>query len=522
MIRFAPRCTCFAMTLPTRLAVGYRTISLLMSLLLVVCLGIAPRTAQGAATRLEGISVEYGRNTVRIVVRSETNWDFSRLIVMIDSDDNPDTGFISTYRPALGFDLLIQDVTLHRFNSRQRDQWAWQSLGQANRKLASRRVIFELDAKLFRSRNPRVVAMAMSDDWQIAHDVVPREDLTLEVPDDEPARNNDNADGNAGDPSPDNAPAVEQTPMAAPRDDKSPVRHRIRGIRNFVCYYGPDQIEKAAHYDLAILHPSTQTPHQIDALKKQGTIAIGYLSVGEDDVLRLGNGGGPGQYASWYFDRDGDDRPDRNVVWKSYYANPGDRNWRKDRIDRAREIINGMGFQGLFLDTIDTVDLYADAREGMIDLIRELRREFPHVVIVLNNGFTVLPYVAAMADGMMIESFTCSYDRERQSYFERSLQATQWLDRTVEEKVRPMVTRYGFPVLALDYCRPDQSELIQKGRERADKFGFVHAVAPHKLDEIYEIPPAVPNDSSGASPADSPQEATRNRSRPRDVTNPGR
>jgi len=146
-----------------------------------------------------------------------------------------------------------------------------------------------------------------------------------------------------------------------------------------------------------------------------------------------------------------------------------------------------MGFQGLFLDTIDTVDLYPDSRDGMIELIRALRREFPHAVIVLNNGFTILPQVAAVADGLMIESFTCSYDRERQSYFERSVQATQWLDRTVAEKVQPMVARYGFPVLALDYSRPDQTELIEKGRARAREFGFVHSVAPHKLDEIYDL-----------------------------------
>ncbi len=440
-------------------------------------------TAQ-AAVKLEGISVEYGRDKVRVVVRSAVNWDFATLIVLIDSDDNPDTGFISTYRPAQGFDLLLQHTSVHRFTSPRREDWQWQSLGQANRRLAGRQVIFDLDAKLFRSNNPRVVAMAMSQDWQIAEDIVPREDATLEVPAEEtpaPPLQSD-AQGRS-----DATPEVNQTPAAAPRDDKAPIRHRMRGVRTYACFYGGGQIDKLGRYDLAILHPQSQTAAQIASLKKYGTIAIGYLSVGEDDVLRLGNGKGPGQYASWYFDRDGDDRPDRNVVWKSYFANAADPAWRKDRVDRARELINDFGFQGIFLDTIDTVDLYPESRDGMVDLVRELRREFPHIAIVLNNGFTLLPRLAPMSDGLMIESFTSSYDRERQSYFERNVQTLQWLDRAVEEKVRPMVARYGFPVLALDYCRPDQSDLIEKGRQRAGRLKFLHAVAPYRLDELYEL-----------------------------------
>jgi len=448
-----------------------------------------PLSAQGqGAIRLEGISVEYRRNLVRVVVRSARNWDFSRLIVLIDSDDNPNTGFLSTYRPGLGFDLLIQGVTLHRFNSRQRDQWKWTVLGEAKRHATRRRVIFDLDAKLFKSENPRVVAMAMSEDWQTALDIVPREYLTLPAP--EPA------------PEAEPAPKVEPTPseppapIASPRDVAAPVRHRIRGVRHFACYYGEGRVDDLARYDLAILHPRSQSAANIAELKKRGTIVIGYLSVGEDDVLRLGDGKGPGQYASWYFDQDQDDRPDRNVIWKSYYANADTPAWREDRIARARELVNGFGFQGLFLDTLDTVDLYPKSREGMIELVRDLRREFPHAAIILNNGFSILAKLAPMCDGLMIESFTCTYDRDRQSYFERNTRAQQWLNKTVEEKVRPMVTRFKFPVLALDYCRPDQTDLIRKGAQRAHNFGFLHSVAPYKLDQLYDISSGVGADAS--------------------------
>src|SRR5256885_6895932 len=154
------------------------------------------------------------------------------------------------------------------------------------------------------------------------------------------------------------------------------------------------------------------TAANVGALNARGVVTIGYISVGEDEQLRVGNGKGPGGKASWYFDRDKDGRPDMNDIWKSVYANAADPAWRADRIAEAHRLVNEYGYQGFFLDTIEVPDIFPESRPGMLQLVQELRREFPDKVIVANRAFSLLkePGVSGNIDGILFESFSSHYD----------------------------------------------------------------------------------------------------------------
>ncbi len=54
---------------------------------------------------------------------------------------------------------------------------------------------------------------------------------------------------------------------------------------------------------------------------------ITYISIGETDTLIEGDKQGPGGYASWYLDKDGDNFPDQNPNWGSYYVNANSNVW---------------------------------------------------------------------------------------------------------------------------------------------------------------------------------------------------
>jgi hypothetical protein len=85
----------------------------------------------------------------------------------------------------------------------------------------------------------------------------------------------------------------------------------------------------------------------------------------------------------------------------------------------------------------------------------------------------------------MLEGFTTSYDFEKKDY--RRNPAT-WDDaslRNVDKYVLPLREKHKFQVVVLDYARPEQAELIQAAADRAASFGFLHAVAPVALDDVY-------------------------------------
>ena len=85
----------------------------------------------------------------------------------------------------------------------------------------------------------------------------------------------------------------------------------------------------------------------------------------------------------------------------------------------------------------------------------------------------------------MLEGFSTSYDFQAKSYRRNP---PKWDDdalAAVRKYVLPARQKHPFQVFVLDYAKPEQDDLIQAAADRAASFGFVHAVAPISLDEIY-------------------------------------
>ncbi|MBR4419383.1 MAG: endo alpha-1,4 polygalactosaminidase, partial [Clostridia bacterium] len=91
-------------------------------------------------------------------------------------------------------------------------------------------------------------------------------------------------------------------------------------------------------------------------LNDAGTWTICYITIGEDDSLNTADGLGEGGYASYYIYENGS--PKMNTNWNSYFVDAGSPVWQEIIIERARNIL-AMGADGLFLDTVDSVDVDA-------------------------------------------------------------------------------------------------------------------------------------------------------------------
>ena len=253
---------------------------------------------------------------------------------------------------------------------------------------------------------------------------------------------------------------------------------------SFVCYYGSDAMAEMSDFDIAIIESRSHKKEDIEMLKKAGVWTVGYVTIGEDDQLNKGDGKGPGGYASYYMDADWDGKPDMNVNWNSYYVNAGSPLWQDIIINkRVKEVIE-KGCDGIFMDTVDTVDIYPETKQGMIDLIRKIREKYPEIKIVQNRGFGVLEETAEYIDAIMYEDFSIDYDWQTDTY-SKADQAKLVSTGLFAKGINELRKKKNFLVLALDYADLNQKDLIQFCYDRAWEYDFIPYVSRIQLDEVY-------------------------------------
>lgn len=253
-------------------------------------------------------------------------------------------------------------------------------------------------------------------------------------------------------------------------------------VSSYVCYYGPFNRDMK-EFDVAILEAANLSKSEIKELNNAGVYTIAYLSVGEEKGLNIGDGKGPGGFASYYF-ADGEGKPVQNANWGSYYTNAADPLWHERVIQTAKEIID-KGCDGLFLDTIDTVDRYPETFDGMIELIKKLHETYPEVKLVANRGFSVLSAIAPYISGVMYESFTSAYDFLNKDYAKQLPSQIQTSGNLGAYTINMARKINDFKVFALDYALPESKDDIQYYYDRAWEYDFIPYVSTILLDNVY-------------------------------------
>lgn len=300
----------------------------------------------------------------------------------------------------------------------------------------------------------------------------------------------------------------------------------IPNLNNHVCYYGKNKVDDLANFDLVIIDTKNYDPQAIADMKTNGSIVVGYVSIGEDarilpgsdgilgtsdDEPLSGDGTGPittnggaipptltyAGYASYYLDENPKDNyPDKNGNWNSYYINAGNAEW-QDYIINALidEIINVKGCDGIFIDTIGIVDeqpWYAWTKPGMISLIADIRAACPNKYIIANRGFSLFDDIEQYINVVMFESFTSSYDFALGIYREWNENELAYTAVFADQ----LNADRGYPdnisvnVVALDYCEPDDVSVYANDYIRAEEFGFIPNISDIWLSKMYMLNPA--------------------------------
>jgi endo-alpha-1,4-polygalactosaminidase (GH114 family) len=145
--------------------------------------------------------------------------------------------------------------------------------------------------------------------------------------------------------------------------------------------YGKVNLRELQSYELLILEGAHYGHAELKKVRYAGQVRVAYLSTTEVNMFAP------------YFSQLKDRCLGLNPHWNSRYLNPGDSEVRRVLLGLV-EGYRAMGFDGLFLDTLDNTGSFGPLkhfRSALIDLLEELRTLWPEGIFIQNSGVH-LPY----------------------------------------------------------------------------------------------------------------------------------
>lgn len=242
-------------------------------------------------------------------------------------------------------------------------------------------------------------------------------------------------------------------------------------------YYGAqDPAALLSDFQIAIVEPGHQ---HVPAIQADGPQWLAYLSLGEILSCAPGFDAMP---ATW--------RIGKNTAWDAWIIDQTPPGWPDFLVEQLAQPIWQKGYQGFFLDTVDSYTLlgqdpHAQARQraGLIRAIQHLRNAFPRAAIVLNRGFELLVQIHETVDAVAFESLYHGWNQAEARYQPVSRQDRGWLLAQAKQ-----AQNYGLPVIALDYCAPDAHALAENTLKRISRHGIVPSIADGQLQAAYRRP----------------------------------
>ena len=223
-------------------------------------------------------------------------------------------------------------------------------------------------------------------------------------------------------------------------------------------------------YDLVVLDGVTASNDVIQTLQSAGAIVLGYLSVGTIERGR-----------PWYRKV----KPYRLDFWEDWgewYADVSSARYRKILLGVLDEL-SSKGFDGMFLDNVDMVEVYPEMRSSMKRLVAQFSRRLRarSKLLFSQNGERFTVRIAPYLDGWNSEGVTSDYEFDTRRYRETS--AEKLALRLLE---LDRVSSLGLLVTITNYALPDDIP----ARSSGCFFGCVHGFPAYTTDiELSTVPP---------------------------------
>ena len=218
----------------------------------------------------------------------------------------------------------------------------------------------------------------------------------------------------------------------------------------------------------------------VAAARKEGTKLLAYLSL----VEVAGNTERDKQAKSRGVPFVG-----QNEAWASKLMTVGSRQWQDFLMLDGIEPIKRSGFDGIFFDTADSLQLLPEARqraaasEAIVTLLGDVKSSWPQGEIWLNRGFDLLPRLCGIVSTVLVESVYQTFDSATRKHRSVSRDDSAWIEKKIFD-----TKRLGFRVAAVDYVPPAQSKLAVETVERLRNLGVLPLITTPDLSGVVVAP----------------------------------
>lgn len=251
-------------------------------------------------------------------------------------------------------------------------------------------------------------------------------------------------------------------------------------MRLFVSYAAkPDARDVLAH-EFCILDPAAEVP--LAEGRARGHTHLAYVSTVE---------AAPNSPAAESARRRGIPALGTNADWKSTVLDVTHAAWEEWLVeDVARPAIE-KGYDGVFLDTLDSVSRIVTKRpasaaachEVLVRAIRRIHERFPGKRIVLNRGFPLFDDVADVIDGVLIEGLYQTWSPQKKAFEAVSTEGTEWLGKHIAK-----IQSRNLPVFVVDYVSPTDPKLALETARRIAARGCIPFISTPDLQGVELAP----------------------------------
>ena len=256
---------------------------------------------------------------------------------------------------------------------------------------------------------------------------------------------------------------------------------RLPPLTSWAVFYG----ERAPAADLAapdllVLEPDH--PWELDKLRRPGQLILAYLSLGEVHTTRAYFRTLQAAPGALLFTN-----PDWPGAWRVDPRSPA---WRAMVLGQLAPSIRQKGYDGFFLDTVDTAHWLEQeknvpgAARAMVALIADLKALDPAVRIVSNGGLDLMPALAASIDAIAVESVFTDYDFATKTYRQRDEAGAA--ERA--GRLKAIRQQTGLPMLVIEYIDPADSAARERAARKVRDATFVPFVSDIGLTTLAPTP----------------------------------
>lgn len=224
----------------------------------------------------------------------------------------------------------------------------------------------------------------------------------------------------------------------------------VHASQSVAFYYNNiDSVRELINYDRVVVTPSLITDNQIVTLQKADTLVFAYLSVGEYDGKNL-----PDKLQGL--------SPLINPNWSSHVMDLSADAWQQHLLEQASSL-SERGFNGIFLDTLDSYTLFAKSpaeaknqQAALSQILEGLNSIESKPLLIFNRGFEVIHHLTFKPYALAAESMYNSYDPVSDSYQFVPQSDREWLSGKLNE-----VKQAGVEAIVIDYL-PASDRAAQK------------------------------------------------------------